>query len=152
MSQKDEFDSPRAGGAVRVNLRDIIGKTVLFSPTEYIAVDKDDPTSGVKTADYGYKDAVITDMVVLDADGGPQLIADAMIFNGHPIAALKRRVGGKYLAVVEYGTERVKGNFPILLNPVSEEQKQMARDYLAGRAVAAATAPVSDRADDPFAV
>lgn len=152
--QRDEFDT--AGGGGEVNLRDLIGKTVLFSPTEYIAVERDAAGNtiggGILTKDYGRKDAVLTDLVVLDADGGPEEFSDVMIFNGKPIGALKRRVGRKYLAVVELGPEKVKGNFPIVLNDPGESGKQMARDFLAGRAVAAAVPSQADNADDPFRV
>lgn len=151
--QHDEFDS--AGSGARITLRELIGKTVLFTPTEYLALEKDANGNviggGVLTADYGRKDTVITDMVVLDADGGPEVYDDVMVFNGKPIAALKRRVGKMYLALVAEGTEKVKGNFPLLLSEPTEAGKQMARDYLAGRKVAAATAPVP-AAEDPFAV
>lgn len=152
--QRDEFDS--AGSGARVTLRELIGKTVLFSPTEYVGLEKDANGNviggGIMTTDYGRKDAVLTDLVVLDGDGGPEEFDDVMVFNGKPIGALKRRVGRMYLAVVAEGTEKVKGNYPILLAEPSEAQKQMARDFLAGRAVAAATAPVdSTKSDDPWA-
>lgn len=150
---RDEFDI--AGGS-QLKLAEIIGKTVLFSPTEYVPVERDAEgnaiSGGVKTKDYGRKDVVLTDLVVLDADGGPEEHRDVMIFNGNPIGALKRRVGGKYLAVVEYGTEKIKGNYPVLLNAPSENGVQMARDFLAGRTVAAALPTKQADPDDPFAV
>lgn len=153
MSQKDAFDS--AGSGARVKLAELIGKTVLFSPTEYLPLEKDGNGNvvggGVMTTDYGRKDAVITDLVVLDADGGPESFNDVMVFNGKPIGDLKRRVGGMYLGVIGWGAEKVKGNYPLVIGEPNEDQKQMARDYLAGRAVTAATAPVK-APDDPFAV
>lgn len=152
--QRDEFDS--AGSGARTNLREQMGKLVLFSPTEYLALEKDGNGNviggGVMTTDYGRKDAVVTDMVVIDAVGGPEKFEDVMIFNGKPIGDLKRRVGGMYLARIAEGTEKVKGNYPILLAEVTEADKQIARDYLAGRKVAAATAPAAPSAEDPFAV
>lgn len=152
--QRDEFDS--AGSGSRVTLRELIGKTVLFMPTEYVALEKDANGNviggGILTTDYGRKDAVLTDMVVLNAEGGPERIDDAMIFNGKPIAALKRRIGKMYLGVVAEGTEKVKGNYPLLIAAPTEADEQMARDYLAGRAVAAAVPTASPSAEDPFAV
>lgn len=153
MSDRDEFDS--AGGA-RVSLAELVGKTVLFSPTEYVPLEKNEAGEvtggGVMTKDFGRKDVVVTDMVVLNGDNGPEVYDDAMIFNGPPIAALKRRIGRKYLGVVTRGAEKVKGNYPILLTEPTEADKQMARDYLAGRAVAAAVPSAADTPDDPWAV
>ena len=150
---RDEFDV--AGGS-EVKLAELIGKTVLFSPTEYVPVERDAEgnaiSGGVKTKDYGRKDVVLTDLVVLDADGGPEEHRDVMIFNGKPIGVLKRRIGGKYLGKVEYGTEKVKGNYPVLLNDPGEDGIQMARDFLAGRRVAAALPSKQADPDDPFAV
>ena len=84
---KDEFDS--AGSGSRITLRELMGKTVLFSPTEYVPLEKDANGNviggGIMTTDYGRKDAVLTDLVVLDADGGPEVYTDVMIFNGKPI-------------------------------------------------------------------
>lgn len=157
--QRDEFDVARPAGA-RVKLSEFIGRTVLFSPTEYIPVEKDAQGNivggGVKTADFGAKDVVLTDMVVLDGPAGPEQYDDVMVFNGHVVGALKRRVGGMYLAVIEWGAEKVKGNYPLMLGAPTEACIQMARDYRAGRAVAAAlpSAPDTAKADpnDPFAV
>ena len=153
MSARDEFDV--AGSGTQVKLAELIGRTVLFMPTEYVPLEKDDAGNpiggGVLTKDYGRKDVVITDMVVLDADGGPEVYDDVMIFNAKVIGALKRRVGRKYLGKVEYGPEKVKGNFPIVLTDPGEAGTQMGHDYLAGRAIKAAL-PSAPEADDPFAV
>lgn len=154
MSQRDEFDT--AGSGTQVKLAELIGKTALFMPSEYVPLDRDDAGNviggGVLTTDYGRKDVVITDMVVLDADGGPAVYDDVMIFNAKVIGALKRRVGKKYLGRVEYGPEKVKGNYPIVLTDPGEDGTQMARDYLAHRTVTAALPSAPDEADDPFAV
>jgi hypothetical protein len=153
-TQRDEFDS--AGSGAQVKLAEILGRTVLFSPTEYVGLEKDAAGNviggGIMTTDYGRKDVIITDLVVLDADGGPEVFEDVMIFNGKPIGALKRRVGRKYLAVIGQSAEKIKGNYAIELHEPSEAQKQLARDYLAGRAVAAATDSSDDKKDDPWAV
>lgn len=69
MSNRDEFDT--AGTYVAV--KDLLGELVLFSPTEYV--------EEVKT-DFGDKDAVMTDLVVLTAEGGPVEYEDVMIFQG----------------------------------------------------------------------
>lgn len=154
MSQRDEFDT--AGSGTQVKLAELIGKTVLFMPSEYVPLDRDDAGNviggGVMTTDYGRKDVIITNMVVLDAEAGPAVYDDVMIFNAKVIGALKRRVGRKYLGVVEYGPEKVKGNYPIVLTDPGENGTQMARDYLANRTVKAALPSADNTVDDPFAV
>lgn len=154
MSQRDEFDV--AGQGSQVNLRDLVGKLVLFAPTEFVQCERDDQGNaiggGVMTKEYGRKDAIIADLVVIDGDNGPEIYDDAMIFNTKVFGPLKRRIGRKYLAVPGWGTEKIKGNFPMLLNEPTEAQVQMARDYVAGRTVAAALPAADAAADDPFAV
>lgn len=152
MSQRDEFDV--AGSGSTVNLRDLVGKLVLFAPTEFVQCERDEQgnaiSGGVMTKEYGRKDAIIADLVVIDGDNGPELYDDAMIFSTKTFGPLKRRIGKKYLAVPNWGTEKIKGNFPMLLTEPTEAQVQMARDYVAGRTVAAAL-PDSET-EDPFAV
>lgn len=139
MSNRDEFDTPGAYVAVK----DLLGELVLFTPTEYVEE---------VTTDFGTKDAVITDLVVLTADGGPAEYADVMIFQGSLIGQLKRRVstGRKLLGVIAKGEAKKGQHAPFLVEVPSEEQAQMARDYLAGRTVAAAVSTKKD--EDPFAV
>jgi hypothetical protein len=139
MSQRDEFDS--AGAYVAV--KDLLGELVLFSPTEYV--------DEVAT-DFGTKDAVLTDLVVITAEGGPAEYADVMIFQGSLIGQLKRKIAGqkKLLGRIDRGEAKKNQNAPYILTAPSDEDKQLARDYLAGRVVAAA-APLT-KAEDPFAV
>lgn len=148
MSQRDEFDTPGAYVAVK----DLLGELVLFTPTEYVEE---------VTTDFGTKDAVTTDLVVLTAEGGPAEYQDVMIFQGSLIGTLKRkcptytngiltREGRKVLGVIAQGDAKKGQNAPYILAAPDDAQKQIARDYLAGRAVDAATAATP--ADDPFAV
>jgi hypothetical protein len=140
MTQRDEFDT--AGAYVAV--KDLLGELVLFSPTEYV--------EEVKT-DFGDKDAVITDLVVLTAEGGPAEYQDVMIFQGSLIGQLKRKITGgrKLLGVIAKGEAKKGQNAPYILAAPDDAQKQVARDYLAGRTIEQATesAPADD---DPFAV
>lgn len=140
MTQRDEFDT--AGAYVAV--KDLLGDLVLFSPTEYV--------EEVKT-DFGDKDAVITDLVVLTAEGGPAEYQDVMIFQGSLIGQLKRKITGgrKLLGVIAKGEAKKGQNAPYILAAPDDAQKQVARDYLAGRTIEQATesAPADD---DPFAV
>lgn len=133
---KDEFDS--AGSYVAI--KDLLGELVLFTPTEYI--------EEVKT-DFGDKDAVMTDIVVL-SQGGVEY-EDAMIFQGSLIGALKRKIptGRKLLGVVAKGEAKKGQNAPYILEAPTDEQKQIARNYLAGLTIEAAT---SAEPEDPFAV
>jgi hypothetical protein len=139
MSQRDEFDS--AGAYVAV--KDLLGELVLFSPTEHV--------EEVQT-DFGTKDAVLTDLVVITAEGGPAEYTDVMIFQGSLIGQLKRKIAGskKLLGRIDKGEAKKGQNAPYILTAPSDEDKQLARDYLAGRVVAAAV-PLT-KAEDPFAV
>src|SRR6478735_2220653 len=127
MSQRDEFDS--AGAYVAV--KDLLGELVLFSPTEYV--------DEVAT-DFGTKDAVLTDLVVITAEGSPAEYTDVMIFQGSLIGQLKRKIAGskKLLGRIDKGEAKKGQNAPYILTAPSDEDKQLARDYLAGRVVAAA--------------
>jgi hypothetical protein len=139
MSQRDEFDS--AGAYVAV--KDLLGDLVLFSPTEHV--------EEVQT-DFGTKDAVLTDLVVITAEGGPAEYTDVMIFQGSLIGQLKRKIAGqkKLLGRIDKGEAKKGQNAPYILTAPSDEDKQLARDYLAGRVISAA-APLT-KAEDPFAV
>lgn len=148
MSQRDEFDTPGA----YVAIKDLLGELVLFTPTEYVEE---------VTTDFGTKDAINTDLVVLTAEGGPAEYTDVMIFQGSLIGTLKRktpvytngiltREGRKVLGVIAKGEAKKGQNAPYVLDAPDDAQKQVARDYLAGRTVDAA---VSDSAPaDPWAV
>ncbi len=141
MSQRDEFDT----AGTFVAMKDLLGELILFTPTEYVAEvvtifsDKDNP-----------KDAVITDLVVLSQEGTPEHL-DVMILQGKLIGALKRKIPGnrKLLGVLSKGEPKKGMEAAYVLDAPDEAQQQMARDYLAGRTVAAATESADD---DPFAV
>lgn len=150
-SQRDEFDT--AGAYVAV--KDLVDELVLFTPTEYVEE---------VTTDFGTKDAVITDLVVLSgADAGTEYEA-AMIFQGSLIGSLKRKIpvvnpttgvvtreGRKVLGVISKGEAKKGQNAPYILAAPTDAQKQVARDYLAGRVVEQATEQ-DEPATDPFAV
>jgi len=151
MTQRDEFDS--AGAYVAI--KDLEGELVLFTPSEYVEQFE---------TSFGTKDAVVTDLVVLTEQGGPAEYADQMVFQGSLIGALKRRVpsvdtgtgrvireGKKLLGRIAKGEAKKGQNAPYILTEPSDADKQMARDYLAGRTVEQA-APDDAKATDPFAV
>lgn len=138
--KNDEFDS--AGSYVAI--KDLLGELVLFTPTEHI--------EEVQTS-FGAKDAVMSDLVVLTADGGPAEYDDQLILQGSLIGQLKRKIPGnrKLLGVIALGEAKRGQNAPYILTAPTDEQKQLARDFLAGRVVQAATEPAAAD-DDPFAV
>ena len=138
MTQRDEFDT--AGAYVAV--KDLLGELVLFTPTEYV--------EEVQT-DFGTKDAVVTDLVVLTQNGAEY--QDVMIFQGSLIGQLKRKIQGgrKLLGVIAKGEAKKGQNAPYILAAPTDEQKQAARDFLAGRVVVDATESAPE-SDDPFAV
>lgn len=137
MARNDEFDT--AGSYVAI--KDLLGELVLFTPTEHV--------DAVQT-DFGTKDAVVTDIVVLSQDGTPEY-QDVMVFQGSLIGQLKRKIpqGRKLLGVIAKGEAKKGQNAPYILTAPTDEQAQTAREYLAGVTVKAA-APAKQ--DDPFAV
>jgi hypothetical protein len=142
MTQRDEFDT--AGSFLK--LADNLGELILFTPTEYF-----DQENGMDTS-FGKKDYVLTDAVVLTAEGGPAEYIDTTILQGSLIAQLKRKIPGgrKLLGRIAKGEAKKGQNAPYILAAPDEADKQMARDWLAGRTVAEA-APAAAPAD-PFAV
>ena len=76
-----------------------------------------------------------------------------MIFQGSLIGQLKRKIQGgrKLLGVIAKGEAKKGQNAPYILAAPTDEQKQAARDFLAGRVVADATKSAPE-SDDPFAV
>lgn len=137
MARNDEFDT--AGAYVAI--KDLLGELVLFTPTEYV--------EEIQT-DFGTKDAVMTDLVVLSQDGTPEY-TDVMVFQGSLIGQLKRKIPTKrkLLGVIAKGEAKKGQNAPYILVAPTDEQAQAARNYLAGLTVQAA-APAA--AEDPFAV
>lgn len=136
---KDEFDT----AGTYVAIKDLLGELVLFTPTEYL--------EEVNTT-FGTKDAVMTDVAVLTAEGGPVEHADVMILQGSLIGQLKRKIPGgrKLLGVIAKGEAKKGQNAPFILEAPTDDQKQMARDFLAGRTIEAATE--AEATEDPFAV
>ena len=139
--ERDEFDS--AGTYVAVKA--LLGELVLFYPTEHV--------EEVQTS-FGAKDAVLSDVVVLSQPGQPEY-SDVMVLQGKMIGMLKRKIGtGRpVLGVVAKGEAKKGQNQPYVLDAPSDEQKQAARDYLAGRTVddAVVKVPAATAPKDPFA-
>jgi hypothetical protein len=180
-AQRDEFSS--AGSFI--TMKELLDELVLFAPTEHV--------DEVATT-FGTKDAVITDLAVLTREGQP-VYEDVMILQGAIIGTLKRNIteskdiikddstgllfevttrsSRAYLGVVGIGDAKKGQNAPYELHRPTEEQKQVARDFLAAGpfvrepsvtkvlfdapapiAQAAQPTPVAQAAqpEDPFAV
>lgn len=151
---RDEFDN--AGEFFKIG--DYLGKLVLFTPTSYIES---------MVTSFGDSDAIQTDVVVLDEDGQPDF-SEALVFQGALIATLKRRLKiertierdaqsgvvttwetttpKRVLGVVALG-EKKKANqsAPYILNPASDEQKDLARKWIADNPIPAPTRKIVDQ-------
>lgn len=125
------------GGSSGVNITDFEGKLLLVYGTEYLSGD-----DAIKT-EYGEKDVVVADVVVLDGDETEEH-SGLYIFQGGLIGTLKRHVGKRpYLGVLGKAEPKKKGYQKAwaFLDP-SEEQKDQARKFIKDREAAA---------EDPFA-
>lgn len=137
---RDEFDN--AGEFVKV--ADLEGHLVLFTPTKYV--------EEVQTS-FGESDALMTDVVVFNEDGSVDEHDDVMIFQGALIGTLKRKLKTvhtierdpatgvvtryrdtttrRVLGVLGKGEAKKGQSAPYILMPASDEQKAVARAYVA---------------------
>jgi len=134
---RDEFDT---GSGSIFRMAEYEGDLVLVYPVEHIEEI---------TTTNGTKDAVSSDIIVLSR--GAEKHEGAFVFGGKMIGRLKRNLasGRPVLGRIGKGEAKKGQNAPWVFLDPSEEDKQLARDYLAGRVVAAAVAKTD--ADDPFA-
>lgn len=134
---EDPFKSGASGGT---GITEYEGQLLLVTPTEYI--------ESMKTS-FGDTDAVRVDFVVLDAPDGPEEVEDTLVFQRILISAMKR--GATFnekngvdpqtgypkmiLGVLMPNKDKQKKGQDApwdLLEP-NDEQKALAREYLAGR-------------------
>lgn len=118
----DPFASPTSG----VGIAEFKDRLILFTPNEY------HPRIMTK---YGDSDAVDTDMVILDGPDAPQEIDNRRIFQGVLVGSLKGRIGKNPNMVLGRIGTRPNGKDPNgkpvwILNPPTDEDKQVARAYL----------------------
>ena len=133
MSNDDPFTSASSGDRIT----DLDGQLLLITPIGYV--------EKVDTA-FGETDAVDADVVALDGDNGPESFDGMKIFQGALIGVLKRaakfnndfpagdpKTGRPKMLLGRLGRgEAKKGqSAPWILTPPSEDDKQLARDYLA---------------------
>ena len=118
---EDPFKDPSEGG---VKITEFEGRLLLLTPTEY---KTEVPTS------FGEKDCVVADIVVLDGDNAPEQLDNVYMFQGKLIGATKSAVG-KGMILGRLGKEKAtKSGYSDawILNDATDDEKQVARDYLA---------------------
>lgn len=127
-----------SGGSSGVNVTDFEGKLLLVYGTEYLSGE-----DAIQT-EYGEKDVVVADIVVLDGDDSEEH-SGVYIFQGKLIGALKRHVGKRpYLGRLGKGEASKKGyQKPWAFLDPSDADKAVARKFIEERAA---------QAEDPFAV
>lgn len=120
------------------NIGDFKGELLLIWPREV-------PT--IKTKDYGDKEAVRADWVVLTGESAGEIEEDALIFGGFMIGDLKKLAKKNYkvndeegdadrselrpfLGRIGQGKEKIKGNYPWLFEDASDDDKVLARKWL----------------------
>lgn len=133
----DPFKSGASGGA---GITAYDGQLLLVTPTEYV--------ESISTS-FGDTDAVRVDFVVLDGPDGPEEVEDTLVFQRILISAMKRQAAFNerngvdpqtgypkmILGVLAPNTEKQKKGQDApwdLLDP-TDDQKTLARDYLAGK-------------------
>lgn len=133
----DPFKSGSSGGA---GITEYDGQLLLVTPTEYVEV--------MKTS-YGETDCVRVDFAVLDGPDGLEEIEDVLVFQRILVSAMKSQAKFNerngvdpqtgypkmVLGVLAPNTDKQKKgqDAPWDLMEPSDEQKALAREYLAGR-------------------
>lgn len=117
------FDDP---GGNAIDWEDYLGKLLLIWPLGQ---------EEVKTADYGEKDAIRADMVVLDGADGPEELPDILVFPLVLQGQLKRnlRTGKPVVGRLGQGEAKAKQKPPWKLMEASEADKAMATKYLTAK-------------------
>jgi hypothetical protein len=128
---RDPFSSS-SGGA---QLRAFVGQLGLFTPTEY----REQAITGSKYGS-GTKDGVVADVVFLDEAGEAldpdevESVDGMLILNDPVVKELKGKIGSDrpmHLGRVKEIENRKGGNNPVVvLDPPTEEDKDLARAYL----------------------
>ena len=126
MTGTDPFNDPAAGSGVKIT--EFEGRLLLITPTGY--------EEEIDTV-HGKKDAVRANVVVIDekAPGESERHDDVLIFQGNLIGATKRFVGkGMVVGRLGQGEAKPGKKAPWILTTASDEEKTLARTYLASTA------------------
>lgn len=122
----DPFASNRDSSS-NVRIADFKGHLLLCTPTEHL--------EKISTT-YGEKDAIVTDIVVLDRGKDYEEYTGVLVFQGALIGALKRRIGNtkQPMLLGRLGQEqRDKGNPAWVFQPITEDDAIAARTYLSSK-------------------
>jgi hypothetical protein len=125
----DPFDSP--GSSVGVNWEDLNGRLLLITP---LAQEKEINT------DYGPKDAVRANVVVLDGDDAPEEYRDALIFPNVLQQQVRANIGTSRanLGRLGQGNQKKGQKPPWKLSDPTDADKDVARSWFAGGMTASA--------------
>jgi hypothetical protein len=131
----DQFENP--GTTTAINLEELNGRLLLIKPSRVEV--------GVSTV-LGNKDATVADVHVLDGEDPGQLLGEAFIWPKVLQAQLRSTVStGRYcLGRLGQGNAKPGQNPPWKLADPTEDDKQLARKYLADLAASPITAPDND--------
>lgn len=123
----DMFDGP--GSTSALNYEDAKGRLLLITPHKL--------ETGIKT-EYGENDAVRADVVILDGPDAPEECNDILIFPKVLQGQLRKNVGtGRMnLGRLGQGEKQPGKSAPWMLGDPTDDDKKVARDYLAKNAEA----------------
>lgn len=118
------FDDPGSGN--NIEWEDFLGKLLIIWPFGQ---------EEIKTNDYGEKDAIRADMVVLDGADGPEELPDILVFPLVLQGQLKRNIktGKPVVGRLGQGEAKGKQNPPWKLMEASEADKVKAVKYLTAK-------------------
>lgn len=122
----DPFSGPASASGVKVT--EFEGRLLLLTPTSY--------EEGIDTS-YGEKDAVKTNLVVIDEDSpaDSEEHEGILLFQGRLIGQTKPFVGkGLVLGRLGKGEAKKGQSAPWMLLDPSEDEKKVGRAYLASKA------------------
>jgi hypothetical protein len=98
-----------------------LGRLLLIYPTAYKA--------NIQTQNFGERDGVEADIIVLDAPGGPQVLKNTMIFPGVLVRQTKSRLNEMVLGRLIQGAPTGKGT-PWMLADYTEQEAAQAMQYI----------------------
>lgn len=120
---EEEFDDP--GVISKIDWEDYLGRLLLIYPKS--------KEEKIQTKNYGERDAIRADMIVLDGPGAPDDLGEILVFPLILQGQLRRNIGkGRpNLGRLAQGEPAAKGQKPPwILVEADEKGKKIARDYL----------------------
>jgi hypothetical protein len=125
MTYTDEFDGP--GSTAAIDWTDQKGRLLL--------VQAHSLETGIKT-EFGETDAVRADIVILDAEGGPEELSDVLIFPKVLQGQVRKNIGTgrRNLGRLGQGEKKPGKSAPWLLQDPTDADKASARAYISKNA------------------